>query len=144
MATPRLRCGILPHLDEEEFMVRSARTERRRRDAERDRERRLPSENLAVERRRSLDVLHVEHQVPELLDLHGPPPPLLSVAAVFAFCAASVATGISVTCACDHDVPYTDQPGMAGFDSASAPSRSGGPGLHQSVPRPVSYTHLTL
>ena len=33
---------------------------------------RLPTEHLAVEGRRTLEVLHVEHQVPELLDLHRP------------------------------------------------------------------------
>ena len=34
-------------------------------------ERRLPAEDIAVEGRRPLDVPDVEHQVPELLDLHG-------------------------------------------------------------------------
>ena len=31
----------------------------------------LPSEDLAVERGGSLDVVHVEDDMPELLDLHG-------------------------------------------------------------------------
>jgi len=66
------RRGVLPHLDQEQLVVRAAGREGRGRETDlfaRDRDL-LPAQQVAIETARAIEIANIEDEVAELLDLH--------------------------------------------------------------------------